>query len=138
MALFLLQSSDDSAAAATLILHAGDMVDDLVRAVQDLDGEVHALVTTTGVHNLVGIVELPDAEAAVALTLLQRSRGRRAELVPAVAVGRFGDVIERINRVLTTSPGDDRAPADGEVVDAQGDGAGDAGRAEPVPDDAAR
>lgn len=37
MALFLLQSSDDSAAAANLILHAGDMVDDLVRAVQDLD-----------------------------------------------------------------------------------------------------
>lgn len=138
MALFLLQSSDDSAAAANLILHAGDMVDDLVRAVQDLDGDVRALVTTSGVHNLVGIVELPDAEAAVALTLLQRSRGRRAELVPAVAVGGIGDVIERINRVLTTSPGDGRAPGGGEVVDAEGDGARETGRAEPVPDDAAR
>ena len=138
MALFLLRSSDDSSAAATLILHAGDMVDDIVRAVQDLDGEVHALVATTGVHNLVGIVDLPDAEAAVALALLLRSRGRQAELVPAVAVGGFGDVIERISRVLATSPGDDRAGGDGDVVDAQGDGAGDGGRAEPVPDDAAR
>lgn len=74
---------------------------------------MHALVATAGRENLVGLIDLPDATASVALGLLERSRGRKVVLTEAVAVGDFAEVINRLAPELTTSPADE-TPLPGE------------------------
>lgn len=112
MTLYLYQANDDSASAATLVLHYGEIVDGLVQSIQALGGKVHALVATAGKDNLVGLIDLPDAETSAAFGLLERSRGRKVQLTEAVAVGDFADMVGRLKPLLTTSSGDE--PVQGE------------------------
>jgi uncharacterized protein with GYD domain len=106
MVLYVYHGQDDSASAATLVLHPSEIVDGLVAEVESLGGHFHALVATTAINNLVGLVELPGVDAAVGLTLLERSRGRSVSLTPAVPIGDFGTVIDSLAPLLTTSTGD--------------------------------
>ncbi len=104
MPLFLLLADDDASSAATLLLQMGPTVDELVGAVTDLGGQVHALVTTAGPYSVAGLVTLPDEKAAVALRLVHASRGRTLDMYAAVSVGDFAGVIDHARRITVTSP----------------------------------
>jgi uncharacterized protein with GYD domain len=110
MPLYLFVTEDDSSSTASVLLYAGQTIDDFVSAISDLGGTLHALVATAGRYTLAGLVELPDDQAAVALRLVQSSLGRSIELVPAIALSDFGGVIDKAGSVMLRTSGGDTPP----------------------------
>lgn len=104
MPIFILFAQDDSASTIELLTSPSVALDRLTKSIVDLGGEVRALLTTAGRYPLVGIVDLPSHAAATGLSLVSRAIGRKLELVPAVDVHQFGDVLAEATRITAVSP----------------------------------
>lgn len=104
MPLFVLLAQDDASSVVELLTDPEASVAQLNRAIMDVKGETLALLTTSGKYPLVGIVDLPNHAAATALSLVSRAIGRSIELVPAVAIHEFDQVLEEASRINVAAP----------------------------------
>jgi len=93
MALHLFLAKDDASSSTRLLTDGAGVIDDLILGIKDLGGYVHSLAVTSGDYTLVGFVDVPDGTAAVAFGLTQAALGRHVNLIPAVAVQNWPQLI---------------------------------------------
>jgi uncharacterized protein with GYD domain len=99
MSLYLLLGKDDPSSSTTLLLAGGEAIDNLVQAVVDVGGKFYSLAVTAGEFTLVGLLDLPEGSAAVALALTQACMGRDITFTPAVAVQDWPSLIETAKKI---------------------------------------